>query len=143
MECWQKFRAWLASGMEAPRIFLMLTIVALFVGAAWLDSNVKLYSYIGIAAFFLVQISLIFLIAILMIRQRKVALRYFLLFTPAFFFGVCLWRWKTLLHDAPMARFGDFAIYFYSAIFTGVVLQCIPLAFPPKPGHRSQTILEQ
>jgi hypothetical protein len=143
MTAGHKLGRWLASGTETPRIFLMLAIVALFVGAAWVDSNVKLYSYVGFAAFFLVQISVIALIAMLMIRQRKLAVRYFLAFTPAFFLGTCVWKWKALIHEAPLARLGDLAMYFYGAIFTAVLMQSILLAFPPKAGHGSQTILEQ
>jgi hypothetical protein len=143
MTIWQRLRPWLAAGAEAPRIFLLLTIVALFVGAAWVDSNVTLYAYIGFLAFFLVQLSLVVMIAILVIRQRRLFFRYSLTFTPLCFLGTCVWKSKALLHEAPLARFGDLAIYFYGAIFAAVIFQSIPPAFPPRAGRRPQTILER
>ncbi len=90
--------SWLSSGLRGPRVILGGMLLCAAFGLLNFRSDKELFNYIGIGATVLVLFAYVALVAMLVIRQRKIFVRNFLLGTIVYFGVACLWRWRTPVH---------------------------------------------
>ena len=96
MKIGQQFPLWLCEDLRVPRLLLGAMLLCAIVGLFSLRSDDKPFSNIGIGATIFWATTLAGFVTILVIRQREVFVRDFLLCALVYFSVACLWKWRAL-----------------------------------------------
>lgn len=128
MKIGQELLSRLGSGLRVPRVLLGMAFLCTPLGV--LSGSDRPVSYIGIGAAVLAVFAWFALVAIQIIRQRKIFVRNLLLGAITYTVCACLWRWRTLAHKDATILWMNIRSRLVVGAYFMLCLESIRLAFP-------------
>ena len=128
--------SWFSSGVRGPRVILGGMLLCAAFGLLSFRSDKELFNYIGIGATVLVLFAYVALVVMLVIRQRKIFVRNFLLGTIVYFGVACLWRWRTLAYKDATTLWVNLLWVLVGAALFNIFFEATRLVLPPRASPR-------